>query len=169
MLSRTGANETGKALLEMAVIMPFLVLLFLCGAETYKELQYHQFMSVISREVGNAAARSCSAMDAAAMYTCLETSVQNVVNNASPAGSPLRNAKVIVKIYRHPVSSAPISAPYEFNPASIPDASRFTPDVVESLRSFTAAKKFVVTTEVFLRQPSIAPGFGGQYYEATVF
>jgi len=164
---KSQASESGKAMLELALLLPFFILLVMSSFEVYKTFQAHQYLSLVSREVGNDAIRSCTALATTALIqTCLNDVANRVVNESSEPGSPLRNVKVIVRLYRYPDPN-PVTEGGRDNAAVV---SRFTPTIVGTrLASFTADKGALITTEVFYSQPSFARSFSGNYYETTIF
>ncbi len=140
-------------------------------------------LSVISREIGNSVIRSCNtfdpavsppkATDIADSEKCVKESVNHIVNSATPSSSPVRQAKIIVRLIR-PSGAGTSPVPVievAHDPASYNQfESKYTPEVVQTLNSFKSGKKdLLVTTEVFLELPRLAPCFEGKYYETTIF
>ena len=163
---KSQASESGKAMLELALLLPFFILLVMSSFEVYKTFQAHQYLSLVSREVGNDAIRSCTALATTALIqTCLNDVANRVVNESSEPGSPLRNVKVIVRLYRYPDPN-PVTEGGRDNAAAV---SRFTPLAINNLKSFVADKGALITTEVFYSQPSFVRSFSGDYYETTIF
>ncbi len=154
-------------MLELALLLPFLSILAMSSFEVYKAFQSHQYLSLVSREVGNEAIRSCSAL-AASTEACLEAAADRVINDSTIPGSPLRNTKVIVRLYRFPTPSPAtegVRDPQNWSEFT----SKYDAATISSLNSFVALKGTLITTEVFYKQSSLLPTFSGSYYETTIF
>ncbi len=179
-------NAQASTLVEFTMLLPFLCLIIACGCELYRGLQIHQQMSVIAREIGSSSIRNCNILDSGGalattsdlnfLTNCLNETITDTLYLATSPNSFLREANITVKAVRGIVSvSSPLSAAplAEINYAPSNEShfsSQFSQSAIANLNSFKSGKKdLIITTEIFLKLPSIAPGFGGSYYETTVF
>ena len=176
------ANDHGKAILEFVILLPFLILFTLGASELYRTFEYHQFLSVISREAGNAAFRDCTEYDDGAdTEACLQSVAATVYNNVVVAGSPIAETRIRLKVFRWrpgaPGTAAKDAGEYLHGSAQSWMNSHFNAVKVSEFNSYdklaTAVpggrKQTFVTSEVYLHVAPFLPVFSGNFYETTIF
>ncbi len=183
--NRQDNSESGKALLELAMIVPFLVLLAFGTIEALKYVRYEQFLSVVTRETVRAS------FDCAYNTSGVDLCLENAVNKAFPAAvtGVMQNAAVVVTVWeftalntnaakvgefiRTPTLVSPANAHY--TPATA--TSHFDAYRVSKLHSYSAEKHRIVIAEAIYSQPPLFGflgglinfgSFNGQYYAVTI-
>jgi hypothetical protein len=175
-------TEVGVAVLELAICMPLVILLFLVTLEIAQLLRVTQLANVLSREAGNVVFRSCSdfaepaGLDATKNRTtdCLQqalTGPDGVQNLASSLTFPF-DAEIIVSIYRYddaPNSGVPslwLVSRIDGCPQCAIGTSKFFidfgqnqidgPNVTIPASEVTMQTRFVVS-EVYIRYNKVTP------------
>ena len=161
----------GKALLELALILPLLLTVIFGSAELYRNYQIHQVLSVVGREIGNAAFRSCTDYaNAGQTSACLQELVNSVFSRAVAASDVTADSRVFVKVFRYDnAAAAALAGQYQYGPNAPWANSSFTPDSVARLKCYLPENVNIVTTEVFLHVEPYAPFFSGNYREVVIF
>lgn len=92
----------GMAIVEFALVLPFLFVLMFGLLECYRSFSHYQMMTVMAKELGSAAFRVCVIEpDRVAMADCLEDVMDNVLPYISGANGVLPGAEVVMKVYRY--------------------------------------------------------------------
>ena len=166
-------NERGVAMLEFAIILPILLLIFFAATDLYRVFSAHQFMSVLSREAGNVAFRECTEEPSGLKTNqCLERFANEVFNNALSAGSSMRSARIQLKVFRYNAGANPTPTGSYLLGGSAPWAvSNITAAEVRNFKSYVEAKPVTVTAEVFYHvEPMLfLPLVSGDLLETTIF
>ena len=180
---RRDASADGKALLELALLLPFLLVLALSAIELFQSYHNFQYMSVVAREVGNAAYRSCSLRNddgdppgSTSTSDCVQPLVDTVVNYVTAGQGMLPGVVVIVRVYRVNFAGGPptvAQAPtlvggYNVNGAG-GKVTRYSNADIMALHSYIERKQAIITSEVFYDDPPTMPFFPGQLYETSVY
>jgi hypothetical protein len=165
-------DESAKALLELILVLPFIVLVAFASFDASDSLRAHQYLSTIVRELGTGAYRSClEVVDGTAMNACLQQAAGEVVQYANGTNGVLPDVKVGVSLYRVRFSGATALTPTLAGQywSSNTVQSRYTTSVVGSLNSYIAAKGAIVTVEAFSNKQGWTSYFTRQLYETAVF
>ena len=98
-------EQRGSAILELAVVIPFILLLSFMGLELGRGLEIHQAMNVLSKELANAMYRDCAPYGAVVgdleMLQKLQTCVYNSVEQFKPqVENVLPGAVLVGSVYR---------------------------------------------------------------------
>ena len=103
----TQANESGVALIELAVVVGLFVMLILGGFEFSAALRKHEAASALSRQVAASGFRECSAeSDDQVLAACL----QGVIDRMTAfIGRSLPGTQIVLHSYRNdvPTSTCP--------------------------------------------------------------
>ena len=101
-------NSRGQSLVELALLLPFLLIILLGIVEYSNMFMMALRASNLSREVANASFRNCSRLNGASMASCLNENVvkvgeegQNILSGFDTLG------KVIATAYEHDAASNP--------------------------------------------------------------
>lgn len=155
----------GSALIELAIVLPFLLLLFLGGTDLANLMNRYHDMTSLSRQIGAAALRLCaSALPGTDTVNCLNNQVLQVI--APDASDILPGVKLAVSAVHWNTSAPPGLGNFVVNPidqvvypvgAILPVISRgaFLPDFPpgsESVRALLLNQhRVLMYAEVFLR------------------
>lgn len=93
----SAASESGAALIELAVILPFLLLLFFGAVDLVRMFQARQIMTALSRESANTVFRECLELDGQVLTDCIGD-VWNRLTQVS--GIALPGTRVVISLYR---------------------------------------------------------------------
>ncbi|MCB0330527.1 MAG: pilus assembly protein [Bdellovibrionales bacterium] len=183
-------NDGGIAFLELAIVLPLLLLLFFGTFEFGHVMKAHQMASIVSRETANAGFRYCAyENDPIKRDNCISLIVATDI--APFLSGPLPNTSVVIKVYERDdvTGEYKILSKYENNPGAHgshyfePPPVGFPPMVTNipfpaaslPLTSLTAENPRIVTTEVFhVYTPKVPNIFqfiypGRIIYETTIY
>lgn len=161
-------NEKGKAVLELAIVAPFFLILFIGLVDIAFIIRKQQYMSVALREAGNAAYRQChAAAEGTPTNNCLQNSsweTQGFINNN---GGVIDGTNIIVRSWKVTTSNPELKG--EFKTGA--EISKITHDRVGNLNSYNKdLRDSIITVEVFLdNTDSNIPLFSRNLYDAMVF
>lgn len=160
-------EQEGKAMIEFALVLPFLVLITLFGADLYRSYRIHQGLNFLSREMANTVFRSCRGQDAGSdTSNCIDLQISPIVNFATRAGSQFETLSADVRVYDYGTVDSPV---FKGRSAHGTPQSQLSDERITELRSYNPLKGEIVIVELFFEQAAFSPFFTGQYYEATLF
>lgn len=161
-------NEKGKAVLELAIVAPFFLVLFVGLIDIAFIIRKQQYLSVALREAGNAAYRQCqSAIEGEPTNTCLQNSTFETLGFINNNGGVVDGADVLVRSWEVTESDPVLKGEYRTGQ----EASRFNEVRVGNLNSYNKdLRESIITVEVFLdNTDSNIPFFSRNLYDAMVF
>lgn len=174
---RQASSERGVAIIELAIVLPMLILLFFGAIELVRALQMQERMTVLTKEAANIMFRDCLELDepaltqAAGADACMNKALADI-DNASRFVMP--GALWILSLYDKD-SATPGNLKARVSSAGAP-ASRFDTNPVPNGLLLSQGK--IVTAEVFFTyRPLFHDGVGGsniipvttQLYDATMY
>jgi Flp pilus assembly protein TadG len=179
-LSRNHAR--GAAFLELAILIPLLLVIGLGAMEFARTLQTYEAVSSVSREAARVGMKNCSA---SATTTAAQNCLANVVADVQSFADVMLPGTTIVLSMYEKINPSPHSqlvasvhtASYVPPVFPLPDlrASRYNASSVGSNMTLTSYRTRLVISEVFYQQRSIAPRLyiptfnPGLVYETTIF
>lgn len=97
-------NDSGVALLELAISVPLVLVVILVGFQFAITLQTYQQMAMISREAGSSSLRECAkrlcgSFTAADLVACQQCAEDQAAKAVSSGSSMAPGAVVVVSIY----------------------------------------------------------------------
>lgn len=114
------AETSGAVIMELALALPVLVLLFLSSTEYVRALQVQQTLAVVSREAANATFRDCVELDN--VDECLDYVYDRMFDSSQKA---LPGMELIITIYTYDFD--PITGVEKIERAGVRPASAATP------------------------------------------
>lgn len=163
-------NEHGKAFLELAFVLPFLLWTGFGTIEAMSDSRYRQHMSAASREIARAVFPRCiiehsdPAMRKADVEACLLDAVENVLPGSG--GGALPGATAIAGLWEFTDAASDATLIGRIDSGS--NVSRYNGSIVRQLHSYTAEKRIIFTVEVFYSRQPLIEWFTGRYYETTI-
>ncbi len=167
-------NNKGVALVELALVLPFFLVILLGIIDVSMTIKKSQYLSVAVREIGNNAYRQCKeANNGTATDNCLKTSVNESISFFSAKDSPLNGFQLVVKSWEVKQSKGFAVAPSLKGSYSLGSAftSKYTSNIVLNLNSYDAnLRKTLITVEILLDN-SKTPFFNFKrtLYDTTIF
>lgn len=147
--------ERGAALIELAIVLPFLFVLFFGATELVRYIGTYQRLSVLSKEAANLVFRECIELDDDNARDCLQR-VRNTMNGTQ--SSVLPNTTFILTILREPPSGIgaiqvlkepPTDPPPHVSKFGSATAPAFRPGFVARARRVAVAEVFHVYDPIF--------------------
>jgi len=161
-------SEKGIAALELAIAIPFYLILIFGVIDIFFLVQKHDYLSVAVREAGNAAYRQCSSVEEGyETTTCLQDSLTETVSFLSNNGGAINGTNIIVRSWtvsdKNPVLKG------EFRIGN--ETSKYSSTQISRLNSYNQdLRKTIVIVEVFLDNTAqITPFFSRNLYETMIF
>lgn len=146
-------SEKGAAMLEMAVVIPFFVVLFLGLVDVGMTIKKNQYLSVVVREVANNAYRECKdATTGTATQNCLQKSLNDSVSFNTSTGT-LAGLQMTVKAWDVRGSGGFTLVPVLKGQSTLGDAftSKFGVGTVANMKSYDPKlRKTLITVEAQL-------------------
>lgn len=162
-----GRNSEGKAILEFAIVLPFLVLLTLFGADLYRCYKIHQHLNFVTRELANAAFRSCKDLSPGSdTENCIQSTVSAPLAVSSGPGTLLEGLAAEVRVFAYGTASTPV---LKGRIAQGSVQSDIDNTVIASLKSYNADKQELVLVETVYTTSMFSPFFSGIFHETALF
>lgn len=163
-------EEKGKAVIEFALILPFLALTILASMDASDALRAHQYMSVAARDTAAAAYRNCvQASNGAPMDACLQQAAASALHYLTGPSGVLPGVKAGVSLYRVQFTGAApcpqLAGSYRSDPGL---ATRYTLSSISSLNSYLPGKEAILTVELFYQKTGFTRYFSRRFYETMV-
>ena len=160
-------QEKGSAMIELAVVMPFFIILLVGIVDIFFIIQKNQQLSVLVRETANVAYRKCVSASDVSTTNCLNTATaeaRSFVNNSNV----IQGAQIVVRSWKVdetlPVTSLLKGGINETG------YSKFDGNRISNLNSYNSnLREGMITVEVFLPNNGNTPFFNRNLYEAIVF
>lgn len=168
------SKEKGVAMIELAVVLPFFVILLLGLIDVTFTIQKSQYLTVVTRELGNVSFRKCKdATTGSSTDKCLEESAKEVVsflndNNVIPG------AEILIQSWDVPLSAFKTTGPtklkgsYRVGKTLV---SNFNMGVIMNLNSYDSNLRSTLITVEVLHKNSSNPffSFSRDLYESVIF
>ena len=159
-------SNNGCTMIELALGLSFLLMLILGVSDALIAFQRFQYLSVVSRELGNAAFRSCTELSPGTQTeNCLQDAAQRALELVNGPNGVLQGTEVVVVVYRWTTTGPAIKGRY----SNGSQTTRFAPSDIQNLASYYAQRQTVVTSEVFFQGATYSPWFTDNSYEVTIF
>lgn len=165
-------NERGSAMLEFAVVLPFLLIVVLGLVDVVFTIQKSQYMSVMVREIGNNSYRKCKdSLAGTSSDNCLKISAEEVVSFAS--GSTLSDVEVLVQAWDVPNNKG-ATGPTTLKGSFVAGkniASSFNKGVIMNLSSYDSKLRNTLITVELLQKNDDKPfySFARNMRESMIF
>ena len=162
------SNEKGKAVLELAIVAPFFLILVIGLVDIAFIIRKQQHLSVSLREAGNAAYRQCyTTVEGRSTNICLQNSAQEALSFVDNNGGVIDGAKLIVRSWKVSGSNPTLAGEYSTGQ----EVSRFNSNRIGNLHSYRSGlKKTIITVEGYLdNTESNIPFFSRKLYDADIF
>lgn len=170
-MSEPTSRESAKAIIELALILPFILLTVFASSDASHSLRIYQFLSSTAREVSVDAYRSCSdAADGATMNTCLQQAADRVHDYLEGSDGVLPGVALVVKLYRVRYNGANPLSPTLAGQYRSANAlsSHYTASDIAALHSYLPGKGAIVTVEVFYQKQGWTSYFSRTHYETCI-
>ena len=182
--SRLNNSESGVALLELALVLPFLLFMLIAGLESTRALQTDKAAITLSREAANLVLRRCDTqIDAAGLGACVVRQ-SGEINAAAAAINP--NAQVRISMFGRQGAAvttisdgrAPFSgAAFNFSHRAADVANNIREGIGPIDATFFDTRNFLIVAESYVPHQPLFPGLGDflgagsleGYYDATIF
>lgn len=185
-------GERGSALLELAIVIPTILLVSLMGLDVGKGLELHQAINTLSKELANIIYRDCAPyaaiLDDPTMQQKFEVCVdQSVLAVSQEASNVLPDAVLVGSVFRKNKQGPPIGRNRRFKLLRCVSSTGDTRDALGTRKSVLKAlrqswfvgssvpfPRVVVIGEVFYAHASIVPIFqifsaDRKMYSVTMF
>ena len=165
---RTQPVEAGTMFLELALVLPFLLITVFCAFEAISYIRTEQALSNVSREVARAAFDCMHAnLTNVQMNTCVDNAIESVVPRAAatvPIGLSAPNIQAQVWQFTAAGSAAALvgGAARGSNPPQIDGAT------ISTLRSYSAEKRRLLSVEAYSDEALSIRYFSSANYALTV-
>ena len=157
-----GLNESGKALLELAIVAPLILGIALPSIDAVNFARAGHLLNTVTREAGRGAF-SCAYLNGD-VRTCIETTVAEAL--PSNGDSVVQNAEITVSVWQHqtaPAGPLLISTYQRGNLNSRISAAR-----ISTLNSYNDKKERILIVETRIPFNPITPFFQNERYLVTV-
>ena len=160
-------DQQGKALVELALVVPFLIMFSYFAVEGIKYCRFEQMLSVVSREAGRAGFDCAfSNVPRREMDNCLRGAVETAFPNT--LGGLLDDSDLVVSVWEFTSAGAPATLRGRYVRGQNA-TTRFTGGLVRNFNSYNANKRRIVVSEAMNEQASLTNWFSGAYYSVTIF
>lgn len=157
-------NDKGKAMIELAIVTPLLVILILGIVDIFFIIQKNQQLSVLVREVGNVAFRECATVDDTNSSTCLNAAITEASSFIQNSPS-IQGAQLSVQSWN--VENNTTS---QLKGSAGTGTPRIDGSFVAALHSYDyELRDTLITVEVYLPNDSNTPFFNRNLYDAIIF
>lgn len=162
-------RESGKAVLEFALVLPFFLILILGAIDVFTLIQKKQQLAVITRELGNVTYRECSELqDTELTQSCLENSTEAILGFINNSSGVIAGAEVVVRSWLVVDDEDADILKGEFKTAEI--SSRFGPERIQLLNSYKPnLREGLITVEVYLPKNDDTSFFNRDLYDSVIF
>lgn len=166
-------NEKGTAMVELAVVVPFFVILMLGLVDVAFTIQKSQYLSVVVRELGNTSFRKCKdASVGAATDTCLKVAAEEVLE-FTKTSSVISDTDVLIQSWKVNGSKGFSTAPTLKGTYKVGNTlvSQYKSTVVLNLNSYDYNLRDTLITVEVLNKNSTNPflSFSRNLYENIIF
>lgn len=173
------STERGAAILELAIVLPVLVLLFFASLELVRALEAKNAIAIFSRELAHAVYTDCleldsktiSGADAPYIQECAQTDASQLYAIATGGSNPVMpGISMVVNVFEYRGGAVVNRAHVEFppgTPSRYNTASGIGPGASPVL--YSDLTRVVIAETNFAFSPIIYSPFSLNLYEVTIY
>jgi Flp pilus assembly protein TadG len=158
-------------MIELALVIPFLIIVVLAAFDFSGLFRNYQKLSMISRESANVAFRDClSQVSNSDIESCVAASHLKI---STQLGAALPGVELLISLYELNTSTATVERKAIYPSSGLTDSGRSTyydaTKVQNEVLSLRDGNNRVVISEVYFRETPFWRTGDQQYYESTIY